>query len=135
LNAVNAGIADLHNFFRSPAASVADINTYLKHIEEMWDITDHLEVINMQHYVNFFFNGIEAFANWRRSGYPQLVPAHDPAYTDPNLNGLIPRRIPYPDSEMQYNRENLEPHLADGKNFWGAPVWWDGDNTRGVILN
>ena len=135
LNAVNAGIDDIHNILRSPAASVADINAYLHHMDEMWDTTDHLEVINMQHYVNFFFNGIEAFANWRRSGYPKLVPAYDPAYTDPNLNGLIPRRIPYPDSEMQYNRENLEPHLDEGKNFWGAPVWWDGDKMRGVILN
>lgn len=135
LNAVSASIDDLHNTLRSPIASVADINTYLTIVEELWNTQDHLELISMQHYVNFFFNGIEAFANWRRTGFPKLHPANDPSYTDQNLNGLIPRRIPYPDSEMQYNRDNLEPHLADGKNFWGAPTWWDGDNTRGVIIS
>ncbi len=134
-NAVNASIDDLQSILGAPAANVADINTYLNHLSDMWTTEDHLKVINMQHYVNFFFNGIEAFANWRRSGYPELVPANDPSYTDANLNGLIPRRLPYPDTEMQYNRDNLEPHLDNGVNFWGAPVWWDGSKTRGVKLN
>jgi hypothetical protein len=90
----------------------------------------------MQHYVNNFYNGIEGFANWRRSGFPLLTPAEKGrSYMDPNLEGLIPRKFAYPNTEMNFNRENLEPHLDNGVNFWGAPVWWDGDKYRGVNLS
>lgn len=132
-NAIYASIDDLSTVLGANAAPVGEINNYVNNITALWATEDHIELINMQHYVNFFFNGIEAFANWRRSGYPQLVPTNDPAYTDQALNGKIPRRIPYPDSEMQYNRANLEAHLDNGVNFWGAPVWWDGDADRGII--
>ena len=100
--------------------------------EIIWNNTaDKYEAINMQHYVNNFYNGIEGFANWRRSGFPKLKPA-DHNKTDPALNGLIPRRLQYPNSEMNFNRDNLEPHLYNGVNFWGAPVWWDNSFDRGV---
>ena len=132
-NAIYASIDDLTHILGANAASVGDINNYVNNITTLWATDDHIELINMQQYVNFFFNGIEAFANWRRTGFPKLVPTNDPAYTDQSLNGKIPRRIPYPDSEMQYNRTNLEEHLDNGVNFWGAPVWWDGDADRGII--
>lgn len=103
--------------------------------ENLWNNTaDKMEAINMQHYVNNFYNGIEGFSNWRRSGYPVLKPTTDNVHTDPALNGLIPRRLPYPNTEMNFNRENLEPNLYNGVNFWGAPVWWDNSLTRGVDL-
>ncbi|WP_139957566.1 SusD/RagB family nutrient-binding outer membrane lipoprotein [Flavicella sediminum] len=104
--------------------------------ENLWNTTaDKLEAINMQHYVNNFYNGIEGFANWRRSGFPKLVPTTTNAYTDQELNGLIPRRFPYPNTEMNFNRDNLEAHLYNGVNFWGAPVWWDNSLTRGVDVS
>lgn len=104
--------------------------------ESLWNNTiDKMEAINMQHYVNNFYNGIEGFANWRRSGFPNLKPTTDNAYTDQTLNGLIPRKLPYPNSEMNFNRENLEAHLDNGVNFWGTPVWWDNSKTRGVDLS
>ena len=103
--------------------------------ENLWNNTpDKMEAINMQHYVNNFYNGIEGFANWRRSGFPKLKPTTSNAYTDQSLNGLIPRKLPYPNTEMNFNRENLEPHLDNGVNFWGASVWWDNSLTRGVDL-
>lgn len=103
--------------------------------ENLWNNTsDKMEAINMQHYINNFFNGIEGFANWRRSGFPNLKPTTSNAYTDQTLNGLIPRKLPYPNTEMNFNRVNLEAHLDNGVNFWGAPVWWDNSKTRGVDL-
>ncbi|MCI2229836.1 SusD/RagB family nutrient-binding outer membrane lipoprotein [Polaribacter sp. MSW13] len=103
--------------------------------ENLWNNTPNkMEAINMQHYVNNFFNGIEGFANWRRSGFPKLKPTTNNAYTDQSLNGLIPRKLPYPNTEMNFNRDNLEPNLDNGVNFWGAPVWWDNSLTRGVDL-
>lgn len=130
--AVNAHIQILQKIQGANAPSQNQVDTY---IASIWNSdADKLKVINMQHYVCNFFNGIEGFANWRRSGYPELKPA-DHNKTDSKLNGLIPRKMPYPLTEMSYNSENVTPHLHDGVNFWGAPVWWDGDINRGVDLN
>lgn len=132
INAVKANVNELVVILGASMNLDLDLDLY---IENLWiNTADKLEVINMQHYMNNFYNGIEGFANWRRSGFPLLQPKTDGAYTDQNLNGLIPRRFAYPNSEMNFNRENLEDHLDNGINFWGAPVWWDGDETRGVDL-
>jgi hypothetical protein len=127
--AVNANIAILVNLLGAATPQNEKLNTY---ITTIWNSDpDKLKVINMQHYACNFFNGIEANANWRRSGYPLLKPAKH-AKTDAQLAGLIPRRLPYPLTEMNYNLEHVTPHLNNSINFWGAPVWWDTDNNRGV---
>ncbi len=131
-NAVRANVNELVAILGATPNIDLDLDLY---IENLWNNTaEKLEAINMQHYMNNFYNGIEGYANWRRSGYPMLKPKTDGAYTDQTLNGLIPRRLPYPNTEMNFNRENLETHLDNGVNFWGAPVWWDGDKMRGVDL-
>ncbi|KAB1068058.1 SusD/RagB family nutrient-binding outer membrane lipoprotein [Tamlana haliotis] len=131
-NAVFANIDELVYILEAEPNLNLNADVYA---ENLWNNTpDKLEAINMQHYVNNFYNGIEGFANWRRSGFPKLKPTTDNAYTDQALNGLIPRRFPYPNTEMNFNRENLEEHLDNGVNFWGAPVWWDGSLTRGVEI-
>lgn len=116
--------------------AIAPVSTELASYKTaIWESdVDKLKVINMQQYVCNFFNGIEGFANWRRSGYPQLKSASTNK-TDTKLNKLIPRRMPYPLTEMNYNAENVSSHLYNGINFWGAPVWWDTDIERGVDKN
>lgn len=131
-NAIKANVNELVTILGASPNLDANLDLY---IENTWvNTSDKMEVINMQHYMNNFYNGIEGYANWRRSGYPILKPKTDGAYTDQNLSGLIPRRFAYPNSEMNFNRENIEDHLDNGVNFWGAPVWWDSDKTRGVDL-
>lgn len=132
-NAIFANIDELVQILEAEPNLSLNADVYS---ENLWNNTaDKMEAINMQHYVNNFYNGIEGFANWRRSGYPKLKPATDNAYTDQALNGLIPRKLSYPNTEMNFNRENLEAHLDNGVNFWGAPVWWDSSLTRGVDLS
>lgn len=130
--AVNSNFDQLVNILKATTPQSANVSTYISNI---WNSDPNkLKVINMQHYVCNFFNGIEANANWRRSGYPLLKPAKH-AKTDASLKGLIPRRLPYPLTEINYNNEHVTPHLYNGINFWGAPVWWDTDINRGVDLN
>ena len=132
VNAVYANVDELVGILGATPNLDLDLAVYA---ENLWSNTDDkMEVINMQHYMNNFYNGIEGYANWRRSGFPMLKPKTDGAFTDQTLGGLIPRRFAYPNSEMNFNRDNLEPHLDNGVNFWGAPVWWDGSKTRGVDL-
>lgn len=85
-----------------------------------------LEDINTQLWVNFALNGQEAFANWRRSGYPQLVyPNVAPGVNQ--TNGEIPRRMQYPTTEYLYNAENLGAAVdrLDEGDDWTGRVWWD----------
>ncbi|HEY3403121.1 MAG TPA: SusD/RagB family nutrient-binding outer membrane lipoprotein [Ohtaekwangia sp.] len=86
-----------------------------------------LEQINTQLWVSFALNGQEAWANWRRSGFPNIVyPNRDPGVNE--SNGEIPRRIQYPQEEFDYNTANVREavdRLPNGEDEWTSRVWWD----------
>jgi hypothetical protein len=84
-----------------------------------------LEQINMQYWATTgtLFNFIEAWNNWRRSGYPVLKPV---VYTGNFTNGQIPRREIYPSSEASTNGANLKQAISNmGGDDWTTRVWWD----------
>jgi hypothetical protein len=84
-----------------------------------------LEAINEQYWAATFFNGIEAWSNWRRSGYPDISPAPE----DGDTGGQFIRRLDYPQSEADLNGENYqEARQRQGitqSNRLTARVWWD----------
>lgn len=86
-----------------------------------------LAQINTQLWVDFALNGQEAYANWRRSGYPAIVyPNRDPGVNQ--SNGEIPRRMQYPVSEYLLNKVNVEAAVAripGQSDVWTSRVWWD----------
>lgn len=90
------------------------------------DQSKAIEQINMQKWVALFPNGVEAFANQRRTGYPVLSPISDLA--GENETGGKPfKRLFYPSTEAYNNTKNYEDALKriGGKNDWLRPVWWD----------
>ncbi|QIX60007.1 SusD/RagB family nutrient-binding outer membrane lipoprotein [Hymenobacter lutimineralis] len=85
-----------------------------------------LEMINTQYWLhtNTMFDFYESWANWRRSGYPELTPV---VYPNNATNGQIPRRFPYPTSEITSNPANYKAAstaVPGGDNLIGR-VWWD----------
>jgi hypothetical protein len=62
-------------------------------------------------------NGVEAFNDWRRTGYPQLIPSTQPQTPD----GSIPVRLLYSSNELSSN-----PNLEEQSQLID-PVWWDVD--------
>ncbi|WP_257658987.1 SusD/RagB family nutrient-binding outer membrane lipoprotein [Parapedobacter lycopersici] len=84
-----------------------------------------LEQIQTQRWVSAMFTDEwEIFANWRRTGYPELVPVNYPG----NLTGgTIPRRFIVPYDEERLNGENFLDAKArqGGNNSYTARVWWD----------
>lgn len=65
-----------------------------------------LEQILTQKYLGFFMNsGMEAFYNWRRTGYPTNFAKGGPGTGN---SGVIPRRWLYPNSERIYNETNYK---------------------------
>ncbi|WP_353184802.1 SusD/RagB family nutrient-binding outer membrane lipoprotein [Parapedobacter lycopersici] len=83
-----------------------------------------LEQINTEYWVASFLNGPEAFANFRRSGYPELTPNPYPG-SDLQSENFI-RRITYPDSELNVNQENVQQAITrQGPDLLDTRVWWD----------
>ncbi|ODS84379.1 MAG: hypothetical protein ABS46_03720 [Cytophagaceae bacterium SCN 52-12] len=85
---------------------------------------DELKEINTELYISLFLNPQENFANWRRSGYPELEPAGPPGRP-------IPRRLQYPLNEIEQNNGNVEEAtklisgVEPGKDSYLNRVWWD----------
>ena len=82
-----------------------------------------LERIQTQKWINFYLgNGYEAWAEWRRTGYPVLSPAPDAV----NVGGQIPRRQCYISTERDLNTENYKAVVAaQGPDELSTRLWWD----------
>lgn len=80
-----------------------------------------LEMIGEQMWASKFLNWWEAWSDWRRTGFPVLVPTN---YPGNNTGGTIPVRLRLPASEVSGN-----PNYATGAtlpNLLTTKVWWDG---------
>ncbi|AKD54247.1 SusD/RagB family nutrient-binding outer membrane lipoprotein [Spirosoma radiotolerans] len=87
------------------------------------DATKALDQINTQYWVASFLDGTEAFANFRRSGFPALK--KNP-YPGSEVKGDFIRRMPYPDSEIVVNSGKLNEAITrQGPNTLDTRVWWD----------
>tara|TARA_R110002051_G_scaffold319116_1_gene402685 strand:- start:9435 stop:10967 length:1533 start_codon:yes stop_codon:yes gene_type:complete len=83
---------------------------------------EQLEQIIRQKSVALFPNIYEAFAEWRRTGYPKILIGSMVGDTD----GQIPRRLTYPFAEANFNSFNYE-EASDriGGDGLLTKVWWD----------
>ena len=86
-----------------------------------------LNQINTQYWIASFLNGPEAFANFRRSGFPALTPNPYGQPSNPDVpNGTFIRRITYPTSELSVNSANVNAAIArQGADNLSTRVWWD----------
>lgn len=84
------------------------------------------EMINTQYWVNTgtCFNFIESWLNWKRSGYPVLVPVNYPGNV---TNATIPRRLIYLSTEVLNNTDNYKAAVSrlPGGDLLTSRVWWD----------
>lgn len=82
-----------------------------------------MEQINIQKWIALYMNGYEAYANWRRTGIPDLTPVNFPGN---ETGGQIPRRYLYPIPEQQNNRANYEAAIdRQGPDDFMTRMWWD----------
>ncbi|MDZ7900552.1 MAG: SusD/RagB family nutrient-binding outer membrane lipoprotein [Arcicella sp.] len=81
-----------------------------------------LELIATQKWVALFYQGNEAWAEWRRTGFPALTPAAKPL----NESGQIPRRMAYVVTEKTLNKVNYDAVVAkQGADTQDTRMWWD----------
>ena len=92
---------------------------------------EQLEQIITQKWIALYLNGFEAFAEYRRTGYPKLQ-KWDVNISEGTLNGLIdvdqntvPCRIYYPSNELLLNSENYNNAIAtQGQDNLYTKIWW-----------
>ena len=101
------------------AVAPADITTYLTN--NPFVPAKALEQIGTQYWIASFLNGPEAFANYRRTGFPALV-----ANPYPGREVTFIRRLTYPNSEQSVNATNFNAAIASqGADKLDTRVWWD----------
>lgn len=99
----------------------AQIDAYLAQPRVQYSAATGLQQIGLQKWIALYGNGVEAWSEWRRTGLPVLRPG-------PNAEngGRIPVRLPYPQSEVQLNRANVQAAITrQGGASLNDPVWWD----------
>jgi hypothetical protein len=89
-----------------------------------YDATKALEQINTQYWLSSFLNGSEAWANFRRSGFPAL-PVNMYPGKDPSVKDFI-KRLVYPVREKSVNTTNYNAAVARmGADNLGTALFWD----------
>lgn len=89
-----------------------------------FDPAKALEQINTQYWITSFLNGSEAWANFRRSGFPALTP-NPYAGKDPSVTNFV-RRLGYPAREKSVNATNVAEAVGRmGPDNLGTRIFWD----------
>jgi hypothetical protein len=103
--------------------STTGASTYIAQPKVLYDPANAINQIAVQRWIHLFLHGYEAWAEWRRTGYPILIAA-------PGANGdKIPRREGYPTIERSNNTTNYNAAVAafpyGGADDLNARIWWD----------
>jgi hypothetical protein len=72
------------------------------------------DLITQKYLALYVWGSAESYNDFRRTGYPQLTPAMNALFNQ------IPTRIPYPDTEINNNSENVPSGVSPTSS-----VWWD----------
>lgn len=97
-----------------------DVEEYLDNTGVVYNSATALEQIGIQQWIALFGQGIEAWTEYRRTGFPALSPAQDPY----NITE-IPSRYVYPSDEQTLNNANYRAAVeAMGGDALTTPIWW-----------
>jgi hypothetical protein len=123
-NAVRASMEIETIYPGGSSVSTAAMNAYLTANPYTGGTFDaQMKQIHTQFWASQFMNNMEIYANWRRTGYPVLIPTN---YPGNQTGGQIPRRLPYPQSEASLNADNYKAAVAvQGPDLWTTRIWWD----------
>jgi hypothetical protein len=111
--------------YATPASSISSsaMDTYLASPLGSWDLAaNKTEFLANQKFLALFWVGMEAYHEYRRTGYPVLTIGEGTIYND----FILPTRLGYPNATMSTNGNNADAALEDmgGENDMKTPVWW-----------
>ena len=124
-NAIKAHMDQLSTYHAGSVITASDRDNFVT-AHPLQD-GQELSQIGTQYWISSFLNGPEAFANFRRTGYPALTPNSYGQPNNPDVpNGTFIRRIGYPTSELSVNSENVQAAITlMGADKLSTRVWWD----------
>lgn len=99
-----------------------DVATFLASDLASWDgHTNKEQLIGEQKYLALFWTGMEAYHEYRRTGYPVLT-IGEGTFND----HILPTRFAYPATSVATNAAHVEEALQrmGGENNMKTPVWW-----------
>ena len=104
-------------------SSAALVEAYLLQPGVRFEQSRALEQIITQKWLSLFGqNGFEAYAEYRRTGFPGLQPIPNTGET----NGQVPRRLRYPLIEQRLNADAYQAAVnRQGPDLLTTRVWWD----------
>lgn len=111
---------DFYNLYLDQEEQIpeTEINTYL----DMLPAADMSNVITQKWITFAYENGYEAYAEYRRTGYPELTDYYSEAI---NLQ-IFPYRLTYPYFEYTLNRDNYNAALdQQGPDSEFTKIWWN----------
>jgi len=121
-NGIRAHMQQFVGYGASSVITDAAINTFVA--ANPLTVGKQLEEINTQYWVASFLIGPETWANFRRSGFPNLTPNPFPG-KDLTTEPFI-RRLTYTDAELNVNRTNVQAAIArQGADIMDTRIWWD----------
>ena len=122
-NGIRGHMEQAAAYGESVAIAGTDIDAYIA--ANPLNLANAVEEINTQYWVASFLNGPELFANFRRSGYPDLTPNPYPAQ---DITSDFINRLTYPPAEIAVNQANLQEAVSRmGPDNLDTKVWWDVD--------
>lgn len=117
-NGVRLGMKQWAVIFDDPSLDVSDsdIDAYLA--ENPFSTAEGKKMIGEQYWLTKFHAGHEAYANWRRTGYPVL---------ESQAPGVeIPTRLRYPVDAVTMNPGGVSEAVSrQGADDMWTKVWWD----------
>ncbi len=113
----NGITAEMNRWGITNAGAIA---TYLAQTDvALTGLASDAQKIGEQRWLSYYPDGNQGWAEYRRTGFPTMVPV-------PGSANAVPRRIPYGSNEPLYNPTNYASAAASyNSNSMNAKVWWD----------
>jgi hypothetical protein len=116
---VRAHMLQMASYDAAMSIPVSSIDAYLA--ANPFNPANAIRQIHEQYWISSFMNGPEAFANFRRTGFPTLAP--NPF---PGREVLFINRLTYPNSEISVNSTNVQAAIStQGPDDLATKVWWN----------
>lgn len=121
---IRQAMNQMATFDAASAVSAGDRDTYIAaHPLDTSTPAASYAQINYEYWVASFLNASEAWANFRRSGFPALTPN---PFSGSSIPGKFITRITYPASEILVNTANVQAAIAaQGADALDTKVWWN----------
>lgn len=123
------------NSTRTPEAYIDPLNMFSasaapSNITIKWEAGDtekNLERIITQKWIAIYPLGIEAWSEYRRTGYPKFMPVLQNNSGGTVSSSRLARRVMYPSEEYTGNKTNVQSavsNLLKGADNMGTDLWW-----------